>query len=119
RRAEEAGPPAVQFQEQAREEPGAVVVQPLLAKAPGLDVAVGVEDSERIPVLEHPGPLVGGTGRGEDVVGATRRLRPWCAPRPAGVRFGHEAVLAWAKGLAITGPPSLRRSSCSLPARGS
>ena len=47
----------------------ALVVQALLAEPAGLDVAVVVEDGERVAVLEHPGPLVGQAGGGQDVIG--------------------------------------------------
>ncbi len=35
---------------------------------PGLNVAEVVEDGERIPVLEHAGPIVGNAGGGQHVV---------------------------------------------------
>ena len=65
---EEERRPAVQLEDQAGQVSRTFVVQPLLAQAAGLDVAVVVEDGERVAVLEHPGPVVGDAGRGQDMV---------------------------------------------------
>ena len=58
------------------------MIKALLAQAAGLDVAVVVEDGERVPVLEHAGPLVRDAGGGQDVVRTVvfGHKLPW--PRP-------------------------------------
>jgi hypothetical protein len=78
---QEERPPPFHSQQQAGEVARPLVVQALLAKAARLDVAVVVEDGEGVPVLEHPGPFVGGAGSGQDVVRAAvppsiRRSQP-------------------------------------------
>jgi hypothetical protein len=35
------------------------VEQALFPEPTGLDIAIVVEDRERLPLLEHPGPLIG------------------------------------------------------------
>src|SRR5262249_26381427 len=64
----------------------------------GLDVAVVVEDSERVAVLEDPGSIVGQASGRQDVVGAAFGMGPrprFFSTQPVdrrGVRdrFGHE-----------------------------
>jgi hypothetical protein len=57
-RAEQQGPDLPEPQLEPRQETRALVVQALLAHAGGHDVAVGIEDGERVAVFQHPRPLV-------------------------------------------------------------
>ena len=52
-RAQEQRPAAVELEQQAGEEARALVIQALLADPAGIDVAVAIEDSERVAVPEH------------------------------------------------------------------
>jgi hypothetical protein len=45
------------------------MIKALLAQAAGLNVAIMVKDGERVPVLEHAGPLISEARSGLDVVG--------------------------------------------------
>jgi hypothetical protein len=68
RRGQEEGAGPFQFQHQAGQVAGALVVESFLAQAAGLDVAVVVEDGEGVAVLEDARAVVRRAGGGEDVV---------------------------------------------------
>ena len=66
RRAEEERAAAFQVEQEAREKSCAVVIEAFFTEAAGLDVAVVIEDAERVAVLEHARSFVGETRRRQD-----------------------------------------------------
>ena len=88
-RTEEERPAPFQFQQQTREIAGPLVVQPFLAEATRLDVAVVIEDAKHVAVLEDAGPFVGETRCSQDAKRAAVGLGDRChLLRPRSVLAG-------------------------------
>ena len=67
-RAQKERPLPFELEDRARQEPCALMKEPLFAQAAGRRVAVAIEHREGLAVLEHAGPRIGQAGCRQQVI---------------------------------------------------